>query len=287
TGVFGHSGWMELPAKSADNSSYYYGTFYGNGAGSTSGKASERNYSYLYDKSTYTSYWVAYPLYSSTMGGSRGTGWAPNPAIAESSQVNCWDYSYNVAYGQTNWSSSATSGEYYARGHQIPDADRSGHSTMQSQTYFATNSTPQIQNSFNGGTWMYLEGEVRNFAKATDTLYVVTGACLQTVGGNEKVTMIHPRADAAKDVPVPNYYWKVLLKVKRGTGGAVTSASAIGYWMEHKVASDYYYQDCVVSVDLIEQYTGFDFFANLPGDNSTGIEKEAEANTDVSKFSRF
>ena len=42
-----------------------------------------------------------------------------------------------------------------------------------------------------------------------------------------------------------------------------------------------------MSVDYIEQKTGFDLFANLPGDNSSGIEKAAEANTSWMAFQNF
>lgn len=285
--VFGKTGWMELPAYSTANSSYFYGTFYGTSTNAVSGSGKDRNYTYLYDKSMYTSYWVAYPLYSSTFGGSRSGSWKSNPAISEDDQVNCWSSSYNVAYGSTMWSSNATSaGDYYARGHQIPDGDRSNHSTMQSQTYFATNSTPQIQNKFNGGVWMQLESAVRSMASATDTLYVVTGASFRKVGGSESITYIYPKGDENKATPVPNYYWKVLLKVKR-SGSQVTSASAIGFWFEHKQISGSDWQSHAVSVATIQQYTGFDFFVNVPGDNGSGVENAAEANSDLTAFENF
>lgn len=47
------------------------------------------------------------------------------------------------------------------------------------------------------------------------------------------------------------------------------------------------YRDYVVSVDQIEAWTGFDLFTNLPGDNSSGIEKTAEANTSWTSFQNF
>lgn len=82
------------------------------------------------------------------------------------------------------------------------------------QTYYATNSTPQIQNKFNGGIWQQLESGVRNIAATTDTVYVVTGAILQTAGNHEAITWITPKSDS-KRCPVPNYYYKALLKVRR------------------------------------------------------------------------
>ena len=230
--------------------------------------------------------WIAYPLYADTYSGSNkysGT-WAAAPGISSSYQINIWDNSYNVYLGDTEYSDPfSTSGkEYYARGHQIPDADRQYNEDMVKQTYYAINSTPQIQNKFNGGIWQQLEQAVRTEAGKTDILYVATGPVFQTVGGSESVTWILPRGDS-KRAPVPNYYWKVLLKVNRDGAGNVSSASSIGFWFEHKEYSSSTYANYAVSVNDIETWTGLDLFANLP-DN---IEETVEDNNNWQTFQNF
>ena len=255
------SGWLELPAIAPDSDDYI-GTYY---AGSS------RNYTHLYDRSTYASLWTAYPLYKATTGGSRSESWAANPNVATSDQINIWSGSYGVDYGST----------IYARGHQIPDADRSGNATMQKHTYYATNLVPQIQDKFNGGIWMNLESAIRSEIPSSDTLYVVTGVTFKTVGGAEKIEYIKPKHDS-KQCPVPNYFYKVLLKVKRSSSGTITAASTVGFWFEHKQYSDSY-TNYAVSVDHIEALTGFDFFVNLPDT----IETSAETNDNWSAFQTF
>lgn len=244
----------------------------------------------MYQYSTYTALWTAYPLYSSVMSTSkdvRGTTWDDNPDIDDDLEVNCWTASYNVEYGKVKWSDNIPSGsDYYARGHNIPNADRSKNGSMQTQTYYATNSTPQIQNKFNAKIWSNLEGDVRSIAESTDTVYVVTGAAFRKVGGSESITYIHPKGDENKSVPVPNYYWKVLLKVIRD-GDTISQARAIGVWIPHQQYESNDYSSYVCSVDQIETWTGFDFFANLPGDNDSGIESTAESNTSWSSFQSF
>ena len=262
--------WLELPAISGNED--YVGTFK---------SGSKRNYTYNYNYDNYTALWVAYPLYSSTMGGSRSGGWAANPKIATDKQINIWSGSYGVNVGSTTTEGYTTSKNYYSRGHQIPDADRNNESTMQDQTYYATNSTPQIQNKFNGGIWNGLENAVRTVASSTDTLYVVTGASFRKVGGSETIVKITPAHDS-KQVPVPNYYWKVLLKVKRTTGGNITSASAVGVWIDHREHDDNY-SNYIVTVDQIEAWTGFDFFAALP----SSLQTAAEQNSNWSTFASF
>lgn len=201
-----HAAWYELPAKDNAGSNMLLRTFYD----------TARNYTMYYDTSTYTAYWVAYPLAAGDLGSGRPNDpWAATPGIPTSQQINVWAGSYGVNVGSTS--------NIYARGHQIPNADRNGSDELVVQTYYATNSTPQIQNKFNGGIWQQLESGVRNIAATTDTVYVVTGAILQTAGNHEAITWITPKSDS-KRCPVPNYYYKALLKVRRDASNKVTSA---------------------------------------------------------------
>lgn len=201
-----HAAWYELPARTTADATITQTVYPASG--------SQRNYTMYYDKSTYTAYWVAYPLAKGHMGNGRSDKWQRNPGLAESEQINVWSSSYGVNLGATTSDGYDSSKEFYARGHQIPNADRNGSDELVVQTYYATNSTPQIQNKFNGGIWQQLESGVRNIAATTDTVYVVTGAILQTAGNHEAITWITPKSDS-KRCPVPNYYYKALLKVRR------------------------------------------------------------------------
>jgi endonuclease G len=148
---------------------------------------------------------------------------------------------------------------------------------MQKQTFYVTNSVPQIQNSFNGGIWNSLEQALQGVAER-QTLYIVTGVAFEKVGESRSVSYIKAKDDT-KSVPIPNYFYKVVLKVSKDSSGTVTSASTVGFWFEHKTYSDSY-TNYAVSVDQIEQWTGFDFFANLPDT----IERTAEKNASWSNF---
>lgn len=262
-----HAAWYELPAKDNAGSNMLLRTFYD----------TARNYTMYYDTSTYTAYWVAYPLAAGDLGSGRPNDpWAATPGIPTSQQINVWAGSYGVNVGSTS--------NIYARGHQIPNADRNKdpYGTMCAQTFYATNSTPQIQNGFNSGIWSTLEGDVRTLAQQqTDTVYVVTGAILRTVTGNETITYIKPAKDT-KNCPVPNYYYKVLLKVKREASGKISSASTVGVWLPHRVYSGESYQSYTKSVAEIEALTGYNFFANLPAD----IQAAAEQNSNWSHSHR-
>jgi endonuclease G len=78
---------------------------------------------------------------------------------------------------------------------------------------------------------------------------------------------------------VSNYFYKVVLKVKR-SGSTLTSASAVGFWFEHKQYNGNDFIAYAVSVDQIESWTGMDFFVNLPD----SMENSAETNSSWTSF---
>lgn len=251
--------WLELPAQRTDGK-YPKAQEYKVMSGG------ERNYTHYYDVETYTTLWVAYPIESRHMGSlGRPGSWSFNPLIDEADQVNLCSRSYS---------------DSYSRGHLIPNAARNGIKEMQLQTFYVTNSVPQIQNSFNGGIWMNLEAAIQDIGES-ETVYVVTGVLFEKMGETRSISYTTAKDDT-KQVPVPNYFYKVVLKVNTNSSGAVTSASTIGFWFDHKRYTDSY-TNYAVSVDQIEQWTGFDYFVNLPDD----IEASAERNTSWSTFSAF
>ncbi len=154
---------------------------------------------------------------------------------------------------------------------------------MQDQTFYATNSVPQVQDKFNSGVWSSLEGALQTEAGKTDTLYIVTGVSFRKIGGTETITYITPQHDPDKQCPVPNYFWKVALKVKR-SGGNITTAKTIGFWYENRQHENITFDNPIYikSVDQIETWTGLDFFPNL-------LDKQtvAETNTDWEAFKSF
>ena len=247
--------WLELPGEVSD-ADYEVETYY---------DSSIRNYTHLYDKETYTSLWTAYPLSASYMGDEPRPGkWIYSTSIEEDDQVNLKYHSYN---------------DSYARGHMIPNASRDGNNNMQMQTFFVTNSVPQIQSNFNSGIWSSLEKALQDIGWKEE-IYIVTGVAFNKTGEDKPIAYTTAKDDT-KQVPIPNYFYKVVLRVKK-TDGRVTSATTIGFWMDHRKYTDSY-TNYTVSVDQIEQWTGIDYFVNLPD----SVEASAETNSSWSAFHNF
>lgn len=254
--------WLEVPAE-PDMSKYP------NAVTVTVMDGSERNYTHFYDKSTYTTMWVAYPLEAKHMGSySRPSNWDWNPYIDQAYQVNLCNRSY-------------TDSDVHVRGHLIPNASRNGIQNMQIQTFYVTNSVPQVHNNFNSGIWQKLEAALQGIGEK-QLIYIVTGVAFNKEGESKSISYTTAKDDT-KHVPIPNYFYKVALKVKTNSAGEVTDASTVGFWFENKAYSGSAYDNYTTTVDQIEEWTGFDFFVNLPD----SIETAVETNSSWSSFKNW
>ncbi len=277
-------GWLELP-QTAFHGGEVPSTFYNVTHWAVVDGRNHRNYTVFYDPEIYASYWVAYPICKMHLGTGREEGWAFDPAIPTDKQT-----SVKKGYGVSGLATENYASNYYARGHQCPNADRNGIPEMMLQTYYSSNMTPQLQNGLNGNTWAQLEAAVREQVPDNDTLYVVTGANYDGQRGSrasvdgeilgEEIT----NRDG-KVLPVPSAYYKILLKVHRDAEGHITEACSIGFWLPHTDLLHYEYDDpaFIKSVDWIEGQTGFNFFVNVPD----RLENQCEANTSWDAFKAF
>lgn len=246
-------GWLELPeTKSGD------GLLWGWHSMTLNGKTM-RNYSFYFSAAHYLSYWVAYPLNSSLMGGSgmRDKNFYFDPLLPNSMQADL-TFSYRGNYD---------------RGHQLPARDRSASVASNTQTFYATNMTPQ-RSQFNQKIWQRLEARVQSWASSinpsTDTLYVVTGC---TVKGSTQSTT----DCAGKKMTIPTAYYKAILRYTRSSGYA-----GCAIWLDHD--TDPYRtvdERDMMSIAALEEKLGIDLFVNLPAKvgDAKAAEIEAKAPT--------
>ena len=246
-------GWMELPeTKTGD------GLLWGWHNMTLNGKTM-RNYSFYFSAAHYLSYWVAYPLNSSLMGGSgmRDKNFYFDPLLPNSMQADL-TFSYRGNYD---------------RGHQLPARDRSASVASNTQTFYATNMTPQ-RSQFNQKIWQRLEARVQSWASSinpsTDTLYVVTGC---TVKGSTQSTT----DCAGKKMTIPTAYYKAILRYTLSSG-----YSACAIWLDHETdplrTAD---ERDMMSIAALEEKLGIDLFVNLPAKvgDAKAAEIEAKAPT--------
>ncbi len=238
------TGWMELPAIPNGMDAFTHSM--------TVGSVSTRNYSFLWDYDNLVAPWVAYPLCKWNIGNNikRTNAWGLDPLLPEGKQPVLYR---GFSKGNNGW---------YARGHQIPSADRLTSYESNSMTFYGTNMTPQIQDGFNGDIWATLEGKVRSWANSSDTLYVVTGCVIDYPEGQ---TVKYALDNYGKKVTVPTAYYKVVLRYMKNSTVGYSGYSACAVWLDHKVySSSSISSSYSMSVDDLEKKTGIDFFVNLP-----------------------
>lgn len=241
--------WLELASIKEDGTRYVVNTTYA---------GEKRNYTVFYDTEMMAPLWTAYPLNNSHMSSGRINTWTFNPSISEDRQIQVCDGSYSI--------------ENYARGHMCPNGSRNNNETMQQQTFYVTNQVPQIHNGFNNGIWKNLESAVQVLAK-NEEIFVTTGVSFRKGNETPQIQHISPSKHPEQQVPVPPYFYKLVLRVKY-VAASVTDASCTAFWFEHKAyESGDNFDNYRKSVDQVEEWTGFDFFVNLPDE----IENIAEA----------
>ena len=242
--------WLELPAMDNSALGYYSHSFKMNGN-------TYRNYSFGWSQKDRVALWVAYPLCKLYTNGSAGrtNAWALDPLLGDNSAAPFGGYCGD-----------------YARGHQLPSADRQCCYDANAQTFYGTNMTPQL-NAHNEGIWSSLENKVRNIANSSDTTYVVTGVVVSASGKKEKDSY-------GNSVTVPDAYFKVLLRYSKSSTLGQWNAAA--FYLEHRSYSESLGKEHSMSVDELEKKTGFDFFVNLPAkvgaDQAAKIEATDPAN---------
>lgn len=255
--------WPEIPTRgnaklSAGNFTYvtHFGPVYNKNTGK---EFTGRNYTLCFDKTKRGSWWVAYPMHEAYLGSlsrPKPDPWAFDPKIASDWQANLGAGGY-------------TDGTTWNRGHQIANADRTANRTMQYQTFYCSNSTPQ-QAQLNQVPWAGLEDLVRDW-KCSDTLYVVTGAYWKP-GSTASTT------DKKGQVcPIPDNYFKVLVRTVKGdirkTGDKLgdypaSQLQSIGFWVAN-ASGQGTAAKWVKSVKEIEELTGFEFFPSVADEVKT------------------
>jgi endonuclease G len=161
-----------------------------------------------------------------------------------------------VTTGSAALSDYAGSG--YDRGHLCPAEDMSFSIEAMSETFYLSNMSPQDP-SFNRGIWSSLEGLVRDWAIAYDSIYVITGPVLTSNKGSI----------GANKVTVPKYFYKVILDYSQ------PGIKMIAFLLpnEKGILSLVQY---AVTTDSVELVTGIDFFPALPDDIENMLESACE-----------
>ena len=239
--------WLELPAIEDRALKYFTHSF-------SMGGKDYRNYSFGWSQNDLVALWVAYPL---------------NKTYTNKTTGRTDEWAYDPLLGKLSSAPFAGYGGDYARGHQLPSADRLCCVEANEQTFYGTNMTPQL-NKHNEGIWSNLESKVRTWANTSDTTYVVTGCVVE---GSKEFTV----DSDGKTMTVPVAYYKAVLRYHKSS--TISQWAAVGFYTEHKDygSSKSDLKAVAMSIDALEEKIGLDFFPNLYAKLGKAKADEVEA----------
>lgn len=139
-------------------------------------------------------------------------------------------------------------------GHMCPAADNKWDKAAMNQSFLLTNMCPQNGN-LNGGGWKKLEEKCRSWAIRYGKIYIIAGPIFN-------LPIEHTMGEG--QIAIPDAFFKVILCLEG-------NPKALGFIYRND-DSRQSLNECVCSVDDVEQQTGFDFFDSLPDDIEDAVE---------------
>lgn len=219
-------------------------------------------YAMSYNRNTATANWVSWHLNNAWLGDTpRQDDFRANPDLP-SGWYQVHEYSY--------------SGSGFDRGHLCPSADRDASVEDNSATFLMTNMVPQAPQQ-NQQIWRLLEEYCRSLAAAGNELYIVSGP--RGSGGIGSNGGVSQTVDGGK-VRVPSSVWKTIVVLPNGSNdlsriNASTRVIAVDIPNTQQVGNNSW-GDYRISVDELEDLTGFDFFNLLPLEVQQAIESQVD-----------
>ena len=142
----------------------------------------------------------------------------------------------------------------YDRGHMCPAGDNKWDEEAMTQSFLLTNICPQ-NHGLNKEDWNDLEIQCRSWARRYGELTIVCGPLFEDE---------NPRQIGRNHVTVPSGFFKVVCRMQ-------PKPAAVGFIFKNNGSSQPWRQHAV-SVDDVEQRTGFNFFHMLPDDVEDAVE---------------
>jgi endonuclease G len=163
----------------------------------------------------------------------------------------------------------------FDRGHLCPSDDRDSTAAENQTTFILTNIVPQAP-THNRQSWRLLEEYARKLVDQGNELYIIAG----TAGAGGEGDNGTASSIATGRVRVPAALWKVIVVLPVGSDDVKrinAQTRVVAVWIPNTNAvGAQSWGNYRVSVDQIEQQTGYDLLSNVP----QGIQRVIEASID-------
>lgn len=163
----------------------------------------------------------------------------------------------------------------FDRGHMCPSDDRDSTAAENRVTFTLSNIVPQAPRH-NQQAWRLLEDYTRSLLADGQECYIIAGCSGQGGTGNNGLV----GTLAGGKLTVPAALWKVIVVLPVGSNDLQrinSQTRVIAVWMPNTNAvGDEQWATYRVSIDQIEQRTGYDLLSNVP----TAVQRVVEAGAD-------
>jgi DNA/RNA endonuclease G (NUC1) len=195
-----------------------------------------KHYTLGYNEKAEQAAWVAYLLTAESL-------YVPNMPRAKRFEHDLKVSTHSASHG--DYSNSG-----YTRGHLAPAGDMAFDREAMQESFLMSNMSPQLA-EFNAGVWKELEEDVRDWAIDRKELYIVSGPILdgseKYIGKNNKIA-------------VPKSFYKIILDIYG------KAPEAIAFHIPHRGCRERL-ETFALSIDSLEELTGFNFFAGMPNED--------------------
>lgn len=154
----------------------------------------------------------------------------------------------------------------YDKGHLVPSADRTKTQEDNDATFLMSNMVPQTPDNHRN-TWANLAEYSRDLVREGKELYIIAGPA---------GSLGEPLKDK---VTIPEYTWKIVVvldHLNSGIKGITANTRLIAVNVPNEEAVDNDWRNYTVSVDELEELTGYDFLSNV----SSNIQEVIESRVD-------
>ncbi|MFN6565200.1 MAG: DNA/RNA non-specific endonuclease [Nostoc sp. ChiSLP01] len=213
----------------------------------------KNQYALSYNNSKGTANWVAWQLNKSWLG--------------DAERQNNFRPDSTLPAGWVRITPSAYTGSGYDKGHIAPSGDRTRTVEDNTATFLMTNMMPQTPDN-NRNTWGNLEDYCRELVSLGKELYIVAGPF-----GSQGQPL-------KGKVTVPQTTWKIVVVLDSPGSGlegitANTRVIAVNIPNEQEINNDW--RAYKVSVDQLENLTGYDFLSNVSPEIQSVIESKVDS----------
>lgn len=201
------------------------------------------------------------------------TAWRLDTSWIGSNNNGSWDIDNTLPGG---WYRPDPNTDYdeptYDRGHLCPSGDRTNTAANNDATFVGTNIVPQHPDN-NQGPWNEFENYCRTLAGQGNELYIFTG-------GQGSIGTIGSTQVPANRITIPEVMWKVVIVIPNGSDDlrrVNRTTRTIGIIMPNTPGIRFTpWRNFRVTVDAVEERTGFNFLSHVPRNVQEMIESRLD-----------